>query len=96
MPQNVADAISFVSRFKCMVCEGSEELQAVIQTENASDQNNIGQASNVTLNGAIGYSRYEYSPEKDIIGFRLSPQATQGQHNSKHVTFRYLFDLKRS
>jgi hypothetical protein len=49
-----------------MVCEGSEELQAVIQTENASDQNNIGQASNVTLNGAIGYSRYEYSPEKDI------------------------------
>jgi hypothetical protein len=33
MAQNVADAISFVSRFKCMVCknfEGSKELQAII------------------------------------------------------------------
>jgi hypothetical protein len=33
MDQNVADAISFVSRFKCMVCrnfEGSEEVHTII------------------------------------------------------------------
>ncbi|XP_020150693.1 protein tesmin/TSO1-like CXC 5 [Aegilops tauschii subsp. strangulata] len=50
---------------KCMDCknfEGSEELQAIIQGDNASDKNNIQQAANVTLNGAIGSSGYKYSP----------------------------------
>ncbi|CAM0910486.1 unnamed protein product [Alopecurus aequalis] len=46
---------------KCMDCknfEGSEELQAIIQGEN----NNIQQAANGTLNGAVGSSGYKYSP----------------------------------
>ncbi|KQK18272.1 protein tesmin/TSO1-like CXC 5 isoform X1 [Brachypodium distachyon] len=50
---------------KCMDCknfEGSEELQAIIQGYNASDRNNIQQATNVTLNGPIGSSGHKCSP----------------------------------
>lgn len=46
----------------CKNFEGSEELQAIIQGDNASDKNNVQQAANVTLNGAIGSSGYKYSP----------------------------------
>lgn len=50
---------------KCMDCknfEGSEELKAIIEGENASDRNNIQQAANGTLNGATGSSGCKYSP----------------------------------
>ncbi|CAL5038707.1 unnamed protein product [Urochloa decumbens] len=50
---------------KCMDCknfEGSEELHAIIQGDNSCDRNNIQQAANVALNGAIGSSGYRFSP----------------------------------
>ncbi|CAN6163935.1 unnamed protein product [Urochloa humidicola] len=50
---------------KCMDCknfEGSEELRAIIQGDNSCDRNNIQQAANVALNGAIGSSGYRFSP----------------------------------
>uniref|UniRef100_A0ACD6A0N7 Uncharacterized protein n=1 Tax=Avena sativa TaxID=4498 RepID=A0ACD6A0N7_AVESA len=46
---------------KCVDCknfEGSEELKAIIEGENASDR----QAANVSVNGATGSSGYKYSP----------------------------------
>uniref|UniRef100_A0ACD5WUE0 Uncharacterized protein n=1 Tax=Avena sativa TaxID=4498 RepID=A0ACD5WUE0_AVESA len=46
---------------KCVDCknfEGSEELKAIIEGENAADR----QAANVSVNGAIGSSGYKYSP----------------------------------
>nr|CAB3470542.1 unnamed protein product [Digitaria exilis] len=50
---------------KCMDCknfEGSEELRAIIQGDNSCDRNNMQQAANVALNGAIGSSGYRFSP----------------------------------
>nr|TKW21586.1 hypothetical protein SEVIR_4G129000v2 [Setaria viridis] len=50
---------------KCMDCknfDGSEELRAIIQGDNSCDRNNIQQAANVALNGAIGSSGYRFSP----------------------------------
>ena len=46
----------------CKNFEGSEELHAIIQGENASDRNNIQQAANATLNGGVGSTGYKYSP----------------------------------
>lgn len=50
---------------RCMDCknlEGSEERRALVQGDNASDRNNIQQAANTALNGAIGSSGYKCSP----------------------------------
>ncbi|CAM0945877.1 unnamed protein product [Alopecurus aequalis] len=50
---------------RCMDCknfEGSEERRALVQGDNASDRNNIQQAANTTLNGAIGSSGYKCFP----------------------------------
>lgn len=50
---------------KCMDCknyEGSEELRSTTQGDNSCDRNNIQQAANVALNGAIGSSGYRFSP----------------------------------
>ncbi|XP_066370068.1 protein tesmin/TSO1-like CXC 5 isoform X1 [Miscanthus floridulus] len=52
---------------KCMDCknfEGSEELRSTIQGDNSCDRNNIQQAANVALNGAIGSSGYRFSPAR--------------------------------
>jgi hypothetical protein len=46
----------------CKNFEGSEELRAIIQGDNSCDRNNIQQAANVALNGAIGSSGYRFSP----------------------------------
>lgn len=46
----------------CKNFEGSEELCAIIQGDNSCDRNNMQQAANVALNGAIGSSGYRFSP----------------------------------
>jgi len=46
----------------CKNFEGSEELHVIIQGDNSCDRNNIQQAANVALNGAIGSSGYRFSP----------------------------------
>ncbi|KAL5224847.1 hypothetical protein ABZP36_011486 [Zizania latifolia] len=63
---------------KCQDCknfEGSEELLALIQGDNSSDRNNIQQAANVALNGAIGSSGYRYSPVRK----KRPPEDPRGQ-----------------
>ncbi|KAG8094453.1 hypothetical protein GUJ93_ZPchr0012g21080, partial [Zizania palustris] len=77
---------------KCQDCknfEGSEELLAVIQGDNSSDRNNIQQAANVALNGAIGSSGYRYSPVRrkrppeDPLGQRIN-----GEGSMMHTEFQ--------
>jgi hypothetical protein len=46
----------------CKNYEGSEELRSTTQGDNSCDRNNIQQAANVALNGAIGSSGYRFSP----------------------------------
>ncbi|KAL6602733.1 hypothetical protein ACP70R_043094 [Stipagrostis hirtigluma subsp. patula] len=76
---------------KCMDCknfEGSEELRAIVQGDNSSDRNNVQQAANVALNGAIGSSGYRCSPVRrkrppeDPFGQRLS-----GEGSMMHTQF---------
>uniref|UniRef100_A0A0A9D9J6 CRC domain-containing protein n=1 Tax=Arundo donax TaxID=35708 RepID=A0A0A9D9J6_ARUDO len=73
---------------KCMDCknfEGSEELRAIIQGDNSCGRNNIQQAANVALNGAIGSSGYIFSPVRrkrppeDPYGQRLSGEGNKTQ-----------------
>ena len=72
----------------CKNFEGSEELHAIIQRDNAYDKNNIQQATNVTLNGAIGSSGYKYSlvrtkghPE-DHLGPQVIPRLADSATSS--------------
>ncbi|KAL6876315.1 hypothetical protein ACP4OV_012887 [Aristida adscensionis] len=76
---------------KCIECknyEGSEELRAIVQGDNSCDRNNIQQAANVALNGAIGSSGYRSSPVRrkrppeDPFGQRLS-----GERSIMHTQF---------
>lgn len=51
----------------CKNFEGSEERRALVQGDNTSDRNNIQQAANTALNGAIGSSGYKCSPARRKI-----------------------------
>ncbi|KAL5208758.1 hypothetical protein ABZP36_033193 [Zizania latifolia] len=66
----------------CKNFEGSEERQALVQVDNASDRNRIQQAANVALNGAIGSSGYKSSP----VRRRKSQEDSFGEPNVSQLT----------
>ncbi|XP_062228892.1 protein tesmin/TSO1-like CXC 5 isoform X2 [Phragmites australis] len=90
---------------KCMDCknfEGSEELRAIIQGDNSCDRNNIQQAANVALNGAIGSSGYRFSPVRrkrppeDPYGQRLSGEGNMTQAQFQEANHMYASQLASS
>jgi hypothetical protein len=80
----------------CKNFEGSEELRVIIQGDNSCDRNNIQQAANVALNGAIGSSGYRFSPVRrkrppeDPHYQRLSVEGSMTQMQFSEVVITFL------
>lgn len=78
----------------CKNFEGSEELRAIRQGDNSCDRNNIQQAANVALNGAIGSSGYRFSPVRKKRPPEEPPvQRVNGEENMMQAQFHEVCSL---